>query len=103
MFPGTSAPTAFTAGVEKFVRIDTGTGTKRGRIDAYYGNAVIEFEKSLKATGDEAERQLKEYTAGVWQKEGRRQLVCVASDGILWKTYRPRPSQRRRLLLPRKT
>lgn len=52
---------------------------------------MIEFERSLKATGDEAERQLREYTAGVWKKEGRRQLICVASDGILWKTYRPRP------------
>ena len=91
MFPGSSAATEFTAGVEKFVRIDTGSGIKRGRIDAYHGNAVIEFEKSLKATGDEAERQLREYTAGVWKKEGRRQLICVASDGILWKTYRPRP------------
>ena len=96
MFPGSTAPTEFTAGVEKVVRIDTGAGIKRGRIDAYHGNAVIEFERSLKATGDEAERQLREYTAGVWAKEGRRQLICVASDGIVWKTYRPRPLSERK-------
>ena len=100
MFPGTSAATEFTAGVEKFVRIDTATGTKRGRIDAYHGNAVIEFERSLKATGDEAERQLREYTAGVWKKEGRRQLVCVASDGIVWKTYRPRLTSEKATITP---
>jgi hypothetical protein len=27
----------------------------------------------------------------VRKTEGRRQLICVASDGVLWKTYRPRP------------
>ena len=102
LFPGTSAATEFTAGVEKLARIDTGTGTKRGRIDAYHGNAVIEFERSLKATGDEAERQLREYTAGVWKKEGRRQLVCVASDGILWKhTVHVLSPRKRRLSHPK--
>ena len=92
LFPGTPASTEFAAGVEKFVRIDTADGTKRGRIDSYHGNAVIEFERSLKATGDEAERQLREYSAGLWKKEGsqRRQLICIASDGIVWQTYRPR-------------
>src|SRR5215208_7820922 len=64
LFPGTSASTEFAAGVEKMIRIDTSSGEKRGRIDAYHGNAIIEFEKSLKATGAEAERQLREYTAG---------------------------------------
>ena len=94
LFPGTTASTELAAGVEKFVRIDTMQGTKRGRIDSYHGNAVIEFERSLKVTGDEAERQLKEYSAGVWRKEGvqRRQLLCIASDGIVWKSYRPKVS-----------
>lgn len=92
LFPGTTASTEFASGVEKFVRIDTAGGTKRGRIDSYHGNAVIEFERSLKITGDEAERQLRDYSAGLWKKEGpqRRQLICIASDGIVWKTYRPR-------------
>jgi hypothetical protein len=46
LFPGSSAPTEFSAGVEKLVRVDTlGGETKRGFMDTYYGNAVIEFEK----------------------------------------------------------
>jgi hypothetical protein len=67
-------------------------GQKRGRADAYYGNAIIEFEKSLAATLEEAKRQLCEYVAGVWQKENRkslRPLLAVASDGIRWISYRP--------------
>ena len=91
LFPGAERRIKFAAGVERVVRIDTGEGKKVGRIDAYFGNAVIEFENSLKATGDEAERQLKEYTSGLWNKEGRdRPLICIASDGLIWRTYRPR-------------
>ena len=91
LFPGTSAVKDFAAGIEKVIRIDTATGPKRGRIDSYYGNAVIEFENSLKATGLQAEQQLRGYIAGVWAKEGRapRPLTAIASDGIVWRTYRP--------------
>src|SRR5439155_20997808 len=61
LFPGSTAPTEFAAGVEKLVRIDTARGgRRRGFVDAYYGNAVIEFENSLKATEAHALEQLKE-------------------------------------------
>src|ERR1700730_8886052 len=93
LFPGSSASTEFAAGVEKLVRIDMAAGgSKRGFVDAYHGNAVIEFENSLKATGAHALDQLREYTSGLWNAEGkgrRRPLVCIASDGITWRTYRP--------------
>src|SRR5271165_5131575 len=87
LFPGSSAPTEFAAGVAKFIRIDTATGSKGRFVDAYYGNAIIEFENSLKATEAVAKGQLKEYTSGLWKKEGkgRRPLVCIASDGVTWK------------------
>jgi len=92
LFPGSTAATEFAAGVEKLVRIDTtGGGSKRGFVDAYHGNAVIEFENSVKATEAHALEQLREYTSALWNAEGRgkRQFVCVLSDGIIWKTYRP--------------
>ena len=91
LFPGSPASKEFAAGVEKFIRIDTAAGEKRGRIDSYYGNAVIEFERSLKATGVRAESQLREYVSGVWAKEAKppRPLVAIASDGLRWRTYRP--------------
>lgn len=92
LFPGSSAPTEFAAGVEKLVRINTAEGkTRRGFVDAYHGNAVIEFENSLRATEAEALKQLREYTSALWNTEGRggRHLICIASDGVTWKTYRP--------------
>jgi type I restriction-modification system DNA methylase subunit len=90
LFPGTSAVTQYSRGVEKLIRIERATGEKRGRADAYYGNAIIEFEKSLSDTLAEAELQLKEYVAGTWQKdESHRSLLAIATDGINWRLYRP--------------
>src|SRR6266404_3268408 len=90
LFPGTSATTEYSRGIEKLIRIKLPEGEKRGRADAAYGNAIIEFEKSLSATLEEAEGQLREYVAGTWQKDKtHRSLLAIASDGINWKIYRP--------------
>jgi hypothetical protein len=96
LFPGSKAVTKFPEGTEKIVRIDTALGRKSGRMDSYYGNAVIEFEKSLKATGKEAESQLQEYTAGLWASEPTppRPLIAIASDGVTWRIYLPRLSDK---------
>ncbi len=90
LFPGTNAISEYTRGVEKLIRIEQPTGIKKGRADAYYGNAIIEFEKNLSATLTEAQEQLREYFAGTWQKEKepRRSLLAIASDGVNWKIYR---------------
>ncbi|MGA2742634.1 MAG: N-6 DNA methylase [Bryobacteraceae bacterium] len=90
-FPGSAIIGKLTAGIEKAVRIQLPEKAKRGHIDSYFGNAVIEFEYSLKATGKVAEQQLREYSSGVWAKEGKphRPLLAVASDGVVWRTYRP--------------
>lgn len=92
LFPGTEAVTEFSSGVEKLIRIKTSYGEKRGHADAYYGNAIIEFEKSLKATLHEAETQLREYVSGSWPKpnENARSMLAIASDGVQWRIYRPR-------------
>ena len=91
LFPGSGATTELTAGVEKLVRVDIGGRTKRGHIDAYHGNAIIEFENSLRSKEAEACRQLREYCAGLWkdEKQRRRPLVCIASDGLVWKVSIP--------------
>lgn len=93
LFPGTKAPTLLAEGIEKVVRVDTSEGTKRRRIDDYYGNAVIEFENSLRATEGVAKQQLREQVSGLWRGGDKRPLLCVASDGINWKTFRPRSDQ----------
>ncbi|MGA7630227.1 MAG: N-6 DNA methylase, partial [Terriglobales bacterium] len=92
LFPGSTAISEYARGVEKLIRIQQPTGVKRGRADAYYGNAIIEFEKSLDATLSEAEGQLREYVAGTWQKQNDeipRSILAIASDGIEWRLYRP--------------
>lgn len=92
LFPGTGAITEFARGVEKLIRIDRAEGQKKGRVDAYYGNAIIEFERNLSATLEEAKLQLREYVAGTWQKENGeslRPLLAIATDGIRWIRYRP--------------
>jgi len=90
LFPGSNAVNEYSRGVEKLIRISSASGVKKGHADAYYGNAVIEFEKSLKATLEEAKGQLCEYVAGTWQKEKHpRPMLAVASDGIQWIVYRP--------------
>ncbi len=90
LFPGTSAINEYSRGVEKLIRINRSSGEKRGHADAYYGNAIIEFEKSLSATLAEAESQLREYVAGTWQTDkAPRSLLAIASDGIQWRIYRP--------------
>ncbi len=90
-FPGSAIIGKLTAGIEKAIRIQLPERAKKGHIDSYFGNAVIEFEYSIKATGKIAEQQLREYCSGVWAKEGRphRPLLAVASDGAVWRTYRP--------------
>src|ERR1700722_7231845 len=90
LFPGSTAINDYARGVEKLIRIGHSSGVKKGRADAYYGNAIIEFEKSLTATLEEAKHQIWEYVAGTWQKEKSGiPMLAVASDGIRWVVYRP--------------
>ena len=90
LFPGSTAINEYARGVEKLIRIVRASGVKKGHADAYYGNAIIEFEKSLSATLEEAKHQLCEYVAGTWQKEKfPRPMLAIASDGVRWIVYRP--------------
>lgn len=81
----------YAQGAETSLRVSIPGKEKRGRADTVFGSAVIEFEKSLKKTQSEAERQLREYVTGIWQSEPetRRNLDAVATDGICWRIYRP--------------
>lgn len=90
LFPGSSRLIDVSRNIGKVVRIATDEGPKRRILDSYFGNAIIEFEASLAATGTEAQKQLREQVAGIWSKEGLdRPLVAIASDGIEWRVYHP--------------
>ena len=90
LFPGAQVGKV-TAGAEHSVRVNVGGQTRRSAIDTFHGNAVIEFENDLAATGASARKQVARYSAGVWASEGQpyRPLIGVASDGFNWEVYRP--------------
>ena len=86
LFPATDVVARLAGGIEKRVRIEAGDRW----IDSYFNNAVIEFERDLDVSLDTAVAQLHEQAAGLWNgaEDPDRGLLCVASDGLRWETYR---------------
>src|SRR5690606_22308424 len=66
LFPGEPIQQIHAQGAERGIRIERSGASTTGRADTYYGHAVIEFETSLKATGEHAKEQLCDYVAGIW-------------------------------------
>ena len=61
LFPATDVVARLAGGIEKRVRIEAGDR----RIDSYFNNAVIEFERDLDVSLDTAVAQLHEQAAGL--------------------------------------
>src|SRR6185312_10809514 len=76
----------------KLIRVRDVDGERRGYIDAYYCNAVIEFENSLKRSLHEAEEQLQHYISGIFNnsRTAGENPLAIATDGINWRIYAPR-------------
>ena len=77
-------------GVEKYVSVKNKDILLKGRIDTLYGNLIIEFEKDLRKTLDEAWDQLKRYTSCLFQSGDKTNYLCLATDGILFNVYLPK-------------
>ncbi len=77
-------------GVEKYVSVKQKDIILRGRIDTLYGNLIIEFEKDLRKTLNEAQGQLKRYTSYLIQSGDKANYLCLATDGILFYVYLPK-------------
>lgn len=91
---GEEATRRYVNGMEHGVRVNVAGTSRRRAADAFSGNAVIEFERSLKRSQKTAEAQLREQCAGVWNAEGKqggqyRSLLAVATDGLVWMSYNP--------------
>lgn len=79
--------------LEKFIKSEQ-TVLIKGRVDAFLGNLIIEFESNLKERKlEEATDQLKRYTAILWNNSGIVEYLCVATDGLTFLIYRPRSSK----------
>jgi methylase of polypeptide subunit release factors len=77
-------------GVEKYVSVKQKDIILRGRIDTLYGNLIIEFEKDLRKSLNEAVEQLKRYTSYLSQSGDKVNYLCLATDGILFYVYLPK-------------
>ncbi len=74
----------------------------RGRVDALYGNLVIEFKRSLAKSLDDAKDQLRKYLAILLSEpeERQRPLIGMATDGIQIVAFAPRFSTEASSLTP---
>ena len=82
----------YSRGIEKFVKSKEKDIIVRGRLDAFYGNLIIEFEKNLSKTLIEAKGQLKKYASCLWQESmsNRIPYICIATDGLQFNIYTPK-------------
>jgi hypothetical protein len=77
-------------GRERTVLIRDREGTTTGHLDAWFGYVVIEFKKDLRPGSlKTALVELQMYVSGLWNEHGREPYVCVATDGIEWRTWTP--------------
>lgn len=91
-FADTDLATNLALAAEYQVKFKSSGLIRRGAIDAFYGNLVIEFEMDLGKTGDHALEQLQGYVAGAWTEDGTtdRPYLGVATDGARWEVLAPR-------------
>jgi hypothetical protein len=80
--------------LEKYIAKREKIIIKKGRMDAFLGNLIIEFEKDLNKTFQEAKEQLKRYVAILWNKEKYKvNYLTIVTDGITFYVFRPRTSK----------
>jgi SAM-dependent methyltransferase len=82
----------FCSGIEMFVKAKGKDRVLSGRVDNLFGNVVIEFESNIPKKRAEAEEQLRRYVAILWSQEPpgtRRPYLCMATDGVRFRTYTP--------------
>lgn len=79
-----------TLGAEKAVlNIPMKDRLKTGRADTQFGRTIIEFEFSMKKTGEHAVEQLAEYLLGNWHSGEEYPFTLIATDCVVWGLYAP--------------
>ncbi len=82
----------YVSGIEKYIKIPKKDRILRGRVDNLFGNLVIEFERNIPKHLEEAEEQIRRYTAILWSNEPpdkRTPFIGMATDGVRFMTYTP--------------
>lgn len=94
---------AYTSGIEKYLKVKGKDRILKGEADNLFGNIIIEFESNLAKKRQEAEEQLRRYTAILWSQEAvnaRTPYLCIATDGLLFVSYSPMLAAAKRDVLP---
>lgn len=79
--------------LEKHLATKAKTLVVRGRVDAFLGNLIIEFKRTLDSKSlEEATSELRRYVSILWTEQEKRRVsyLVVATDGLNFVTYRPR-------------
>lgn len=61
----------------------------RGRVDAVFGNLIIEFKKDLSTGLEDAEKELLKYFQAYHEKYPGVRYIGIANDGINFQVYQP--------------
>ena len=90
-FDDTDLANSLALGAEYTVHFSKAGLIRRGAIDTFFGNLIIEFEYVLEKTRAHALDQLRGYVAGAWTEDGNtdRPYLAVATDGLVWEIYAP--------------
>jgi len=86
----------YVQGIEKYLRAPGQDVILRGHADQLSGNLIIEFEREIVSAAkiEEAEGQLRLYSACAWSQEQpgqRTKYLCLATDGRRFRAYAPIP------------
>jgi hypothetical protein len=77
-------------GIEKFVKVKGKDFVFAGRVDALYGNVIIEFESNIAKKLKEAKGQLKDYAYALLNsKQADVNFLCIATDGVSFYVFVP--------------
>lgn len=79
----------YLSGTEKFISIKDKDICVKGRVDAFYGNLIIEFERDLNKKLKEAQEQLKRYSFVLYKNRILKNPLAVATDGLNFMVYLP--------------
>ena len=61
----------------------------RGRVDAVFGNLLLEFKVDLRRELEDAEVELKKYFQAFYETAPSKPYLGIANDGIVFKVYQP--------------
>lgn len=94
-FGDSTLATDMALGAEYRMQFQNSGLIRRGFVDSFYENLIIEFKHDLDADRTDALQKLQNYTAGAWKEDGstERHYVAVATDGLRWEVYSPTTSQ----------